>query len=315
MDNHRFDSLVKRLSAQTSRREGLRVLLASLAAGAAGFTTPPLAAACRRRGELCEKDAHCCSGGCGNIRKRRFKTKKGKVRHKRAGKCACSLTQEPCKIAEDCCSEGDACGPNDCVEGSVCCTAIGFPCTDDCDCCFDAFCCEECGGVCERKDCQETQEPCETADECCFEDDVCDFVDEDCPAGEGKACCVPAGKECEEDCDCCFPLLCDADLGECVAPSSTCLPDQVTCAPGKKKPCCNEAFPHCCDPGSIGGCCAVGFPVCCDHENPPGVACCPKDFTCCEPGDKQLCCPEDQVCCPTGSDLACASNLEACDDV
>lgn len=266
MENLRFDALAKRLYVLTSRPEGRRFLLSTLAAGFAVFAAPGRAVACRRRGDLCTRDGHCCSKACGNYRKRKLKDKKGKQREERVGKCACSMTGERCKIAADCCNESDACGSNDCDEGSVCCRAAGFPCDDDCDCCGDNICGES--DTCEAK-CSRTQEPCDGDDDCCFDDETCGQIARSCDAPAGTVCCGTLGSSCEENCDCCLGFQCDEDEEECIRPcSNTGEICDTASGPGA-----------CCRSGDTCGAvaCSAGTGIRCCHSTGP----CESDCDCC----------------------------------
>lgn len=276
MDNQRFDALVKRLCAPSTRRDGLRVLLSVIAAELLAFAAPREAAACKSRGDRCQKDNQCCSGQCVGRKPKNKKAKKGKrVRKNRKadadGVCDCSGLQERCKGHGDCCVGAHFCRATSCSDVPVCCKVRGAPCDDDCDCCErDAFCddesgrCDDCGPLKMTR-----QGPCETADDCCFEDDICKSID---PACEGRAgdtqCCVPVGKACGEDCDCCVPLKCVS--GACALQDG-----------------CSETGEACSMPGPD-GCCVTGD-VCSTAVCNDGVA-----VVCCHPSGP---CDDDCDCC------------------
>lgn len=286
MDNQRFDALVQRLFAPSTRRAGLRAFLATLATAAVSLAMPHHAAACKSRGDRCQKDGQCCSGQCVNRKPKNKNAKKGKKARKNRrpdaeGVCDCSGLQERCKGTGDCCVAAHFCRATSCSDVPVCCKSRGAPCDDDCDCCDDdSFCdgesgrCDDCGAL------KPTQQgPCETADDCCFEDDICKSIDPACPGREGDSqCCVPVAKECGEDCDCCVPLKCAA--GACALPDgcsdsgqpcSTFGPDEccvvgdmctsVICDAGTGLRCCRPTGPcdddcECCGPVEcVGGVC------------------------------------------------------------
>lgn len=173
MDSRRFDALTKQLYALTTRREGLRVLIAGLGAGAIGLAIPGGAAACKSRGSPCKKSEQCCSGGCED--KKKVKKRSGEFKKDKVGKCACSFrggrckersdccgtapcvdgrcgldcsaTGESCLDSLDCCSDEDVCAFTTCDDGKFCCGGPGSPCDDDCDCCGTTTCIDlVCGG-------------------------------------------------------------------------------------------------------------------------------------------------------------------------
>lgn len=267
MDKRRFDGLAKQLYVLRSRRTGLRILLAGLAAGAIGGTSADDAAAhCKRGGALCRTDEQCCSGNCKN--KKHLKKKNGARTKEKIGKCECSGLHEPCHVADDCCFERDVCGSNDCDAHPVCCKPPGAVCSDDCDCCgFNV--CDEDTGRCQPRFCSETQEPCLFTSDCCNDDEErCLSIDPDCNPQGTRQCCVLAGGECEEDCDCCVPSECVA--GTCANP-------------------CSDSGEICTTPGSSSGCCNAGdlcFTTTCNGGTPQARCCrtlgpCEDDCDCC----------------------------------
>jgi hypothetical protein len=344
MDQHQFDALVRHLSVQKTRREGLGVLLTGLAAGALGLPAASEAADCKGKGQACENNEDCCSRICrfsgfgdeqredgqgdrvssqrvtaarrgkkGKRRRNCRKGGKGRVGAERRnnckggkkGACDCSRLKGRCNTAADCCFADQACAANGCEEHTVCCKKTGDPCEDDCDCCGERSFCDEDGRCADCGEKKLTQEPCARDEDCCFDGEVCASIFATCEGRQGdRQCCAPGDAACEETCDCCSPLFCDPDLGRCVAPGSLCPPDEVACLIANPKKTC----------------CPEDFPHCCDESKPFG--CCAAGFPVCCDHTKVIvvegetfeigCCREDQVCCPEAADILCADSLAEC---
>jgi len=72
MDDSRFDRMARQFGAHATRRSVLRLLLGTVATGAATTVTPALATprrrvVCRNPGHACTRDAQCCTGLCRRI--------------------------------------------------------------------------------------------------------------------------------------------------------------------------------------------------------------------------------------------------------
>jgi hypothetical protein len=121
-DQDRFDDLARGLAATSSRREVLKLSGVAAAAGVLGLVRVPAAFAghkpkhrCRRLGEHCGNDKHCCSGDC------------DRQTHRCAPRVGCQ-TCGPCSSDSDCpapcdvCCLGLHCGGfvNTCVTSSSC---------------------------------------------------------------------------------------------------------------------------------------------------------------------------------------------------
>lgn len=145
MNDTRFDTLTRWLTAPHARRTTLATAFAALL-GLRRLATPPPAAGvgdfpCLERGagERCRKGGQCCSGRC---RKRRAK---------RTGRCRCSQLSQPCGDSNDCCGHVD--GDNDTplcssdLPTATCCKTLGAPCADTADCCGSLVCGP--GGFCD----------------------------------------------------------------------------------------------------------------------------------------------------------------------
>jgi hypothetical protein len=278
MDSRRFDLVTRKFYRRTNRRAGLRVLLAGILAETLEATFPINAAACKSRGDRCQKDNQCCSGQCVDRKpQKNKKAKKGKKARKNRkpdaeGICDCSGLQERCKGPGDCCSAVHMCRATSCSDVPVCCKGPADPCVDDCDCCDDHFCdresgrCEDCGELKKTR-----QGPCETTDDCCFEGDICKSIDPTCEGREGDSqCCVPVGNECDEDCDCCVPLKCAS--GVCALQDGCSGTGQACSIPGPD---------GCCVTGDVcsTAVCNGGVEVVCCHTSGP----CDDDCDCCGP--------------------------------
>jgi hypothetical protein len=69
--------------------------------------------------------------------------------------------------------------------------------------------------------CTELQATCATAEECCSNTANC--LDTSCSGRSDPVCCLPEGKECEQDCDCCgSDTICDENDVCCVG--DACIP-------------------------------------------------------------------------------------------
>lgn len=69
MDPRNFDELTKTLATNTSRRQALKTIVASLAGGALGLSGIDAALAklrCRSYGQSCSSNSDCCSNFCNN---------------------------------------------------------------------------------------------------------------------------------------------------------------------------------------------------------------------------------------------------------
>lgn len=82
----------------------------------------------------------------------------------------CSLPQQPCETADDCCNNASACATNSCFgpPDTFCCQVLGAHCTAPCECCPNPGNCglNGCGGT-ESVCCRGQGSPCQSSCECC----------------------------------------------------------------------------------------------------------------------------------------------------
>jgi len=141
MDDHRFDTLVRALSAGISRRRTLTVLAAALAGGSLRAALPDDAAALSRRqrrrctrqgGTVCSagtRSSECCSPS-------------GVCVH---GACACDPFNNTCPndATGKCACTQDVNGTTGCCDTNSCCNN-DRPCTVNGDCPKGSFCAPGC---------------------------------------------------------------------------------------------------------------------------------------------------------------------------
>lgn len=351
MDSLRFDTLAKQLYVVSSRRTGLRLFLASLAAGALGLPVPAAAADCQGKGQPCDKNEDCCSRICrfpgfrkrdegqagqegragrqgvvaerrgrkgkkGQRCKRGAKGKKGRLGAERRKNCKDDKKKGTC----DCSRLEDRCNV-----AADCCFADQACETNGCD--EHTVCCNKQGGDC-TDDCQ-----------CCGERSFCDEEGgrcEDC--GEKK---LTQEGPCEKDEDCCFEddvcasifPTCEGRQGDkqcCAKGDGACEETCDCCAPLF----CDPDLGRCVAPGSFcppgedaclianpkKPCCPADFPHCCHEDKPFG--CCAAGFpNCCDHTREVVvdgqtvtigCCPETHKCCEETDKALCCPLDQVC---
>lgn len=268
MDSDRFDDLVKRIGANSSRR---RVLASLLGAAGASFGLGRASAATRKRsvGNSCNVNSDCITNLC--------------VQESRTRKICHCVSAADCPAATDPCHTG-ACLPN-----GYCGMTVNFnaPC-DDADACTTNDVCQadgscagaaiECGanasctgGVCS---CDGGAAATCTTGSCCPVGQIC---------GPGDVCSPPldSGNACNEGQDCvsglCCPAgsaqagLCGYDVGQACPNGSNNACCSGTCVDGFCQASKGDAGAAC-DPGDVADCNA-GLNCCTDDVSPTGVAC------------------------------------------
>lgn len=301
MDSHRFDALAKQFSVLSSRRTGLRLLLAGLVAGPLGPASAGDPAGIAELGEVLEAEAR-------GSRRRRKKGGKGKKGEKGKKKKPCREITETCTDAVECCGSGG----RGCIEhvkpqcaealpGFRCCkTRFESGCRGDCDCCGRDIC-ED--GVCKES---------------------CLSGETRCPPGDFPPCCPP-GTTCERRFSCRIdePFTCPAGVDSCDSGP------EVRCGDGEDLTCkcildragntfcadvdcntsCNsdaecDSESRCVDcptlcPGSVRGRCAEPCtPDCMECPSGHFEPCCPRGTTCTQGG----CVTDTPFVCPAGTD-------------
>ena len=212
MDDHRFDSLIRTLTHQGSRRPVLRVLVAALAVNtlglhhreAAGADCPGLGIA-----NSCFTDGDCATCGDAVCQLRSCRRPSGGTcrRNRHCASGSCNRTKRICRR----CAEGEtACGGR-CVTGLGCggdisptfCGACFAPqCTGGCTCCAGTP--ASCGSTNNDCVCRGDNEACTTNEQCCTT--VCEQT--------GKCGCTLPNGGCVRDAQCCSGT-CKAN-GRCV---------------------------------------------------------------------------------------------------
>lgn len=213
MDGERFDELVKRWGAGSSRRGLLKTIMGAGIGGAlaaAGVGDAAAARRCRSLGNVCSRNGDCCSAACApaSTTGRRL--------------CACGDGLKPCNggcISSDaCCTNADCAalaGP--CVQGvcdrstSACVAqplAVGHACDDGNPCTVNAACDRQ-------RHCSGTPKSCPPGDAC--NDERCDPSTGQCVTQmktNGTACTLDGVDSCVT------PSSCQA--GICTAGSPVC---------------------------------------------------------------------------------------------
>jgi len=145
MTMHQVDEIARGLATRVRRRQALRDLGGGvLGAGLAWLGIGEARAACKPKGEKCDKNKDCCSKDC----KQPANGKKGKCRCLKHGTVCEGLGSEAC--CSGFCTQND--GPK-----QRCCVLYDKKCGKDSDCCSNAFgpsacqqgrCCRTAGGNC-----------------------------------------------------------------------------------------------------------------------------------------------------------------------
>ena len=269
MDDERFDTLVKTLSAGHTRR-GLARLVAGLGLGGILITAvrEEAAAALLNGGVPCTSGSQCKTGKCLSN-----------------GRCSCSRGQPTCKQPANRCKKATCeFSTGRCITTN---RARGATCQDDDNLCTRDICdgsgnCihpkkpdgTACGsGVCQGGACVCGATTCASGQVCC--------PDKRC----GRRCCAN-GRACNVTC--CGPdgnnYCCDASrpvciCGGCWQAGSTQCDDPKHCCGPKQKCCGAPPYDHCCAEGwecwmGCGGiaesatCCKVGATTCCRDGHP-----------------------------------------------
>src|SRR5258708_35402067 len=146
MDSRKFDELTKILATNTSRRQALKTILASVVSGAfglGGINEALAKPACYNIHHRCSHDSDCCSHNCP---------------YGYCVKVPCYGFGESCSSNSDCCS-------NNCQNG-YCgdpCSEFGESCSSNSDCCSNN--CHN--GYCDKHQCYGSRKSCSSNSDCC----------------------------------------------------------------------------------------------------------------------------------------------------
>jgi hypothetical protein len=187
LDESRFDELTKAMSATTSRRQALKLLVTTSAGGmlalvGAGGAKAILPGRCRRNGTVCRQHLECCSEFCDPL----------------TLECACSPGAQLCTPTDTCVP---ACSG----------TQVFNPETCRCEC-PDGF--TACGSTC----CAPSQ-TC-TSGVCCQNPTVCSSPTDCCP---GFFCTLGGPKGGAGVCTPCLNQVCDPKTGGGCCPDFVCV--------------------------------------------------------------------------------------------
>jgi hypothetical protein len=223
MDGQRFDRLVKALGTAPSRRHLLKAMAGAATAGVAALLAPAAGragAVCRAPGNVCSKQADCCSGCCGPAdrtgRRHCLDSATFATDPANCGACGHSCPGTPngqpicvagaCDL--ECASAADPCGGACCTidqfceaDACVACKAVGADCASEFECCSGV--CDPYVGQCL---CASAADACGGA--CCTINQIC--AENSCVA------CLAGGTACASDAECCSGF-CDPYSGQCVS--------------------------------------------------------------------------------------------------